>query len=172
MDSEETRQALDRMFERNKDDPEEWGATAWNLRTAADVLFEAYGEIWEPDGEPVHLENQNLDSPASMLYGGALENMIKGYLIEKHGGFEQARAAHQCAWDRHQLSRLAAATGVPLSHDQLLLLRSLESFVVWAGRFPIPMRRDQFTIPRQFQSGDHFAALRKNFGDWTIAPAS
>jgi hypothetical protein len=195
MDAEETKQLFDRMFERDKDDPEEWGATAWNLRTAANVLFDAYGETWEPDGEPAKPENQNLDSPASMLYGGALENMIKGYLIKKHGGFEQARAADQFAWDRHQISQLAAATGLLLTYEQKLLLRSLESFVVWAGRYPISMKRQQFTLPKQFQSGDHmtpstlnsagvklleplykqledevFAELRKNFGDWNPTP--
>ena len=155
IDLEEKKRLFDGVFARKKDDPEDWGATAWNLRTAADVLFEAYGETYEPGGEPVQPQNQDLDSPASMLYGCAMENMIKGYLIRMHGGFEQARAANQCAWDRHQISKLAVATRIPVSREQELLLRSLEAFIVWAGRYPISMKRDQFTIPKQFQPGDH-----------------
>jgi hypothetical protein len=134
--------------------------TAWNLRTAADVLFQAWEESWEPSGEPIHPENEHLDSPATMLYGSAMENAIKGYLIKKHGGFEQARAAIQIAWDRHQISRLAVATGLPLTPEQRLLLHSLEAFIVWAGRYPISMKRHQFTIPKQFQSGDHMTPIQ------------
>jgi hypothetical protein len=155
LDAEETKSLFDGVFDRNKNDPEEWGATAWNLRAGADVLFQAYRESWEPEGEPVHPENAHLDSPATMLYGGAMENAIKGYLIKKHGGFEQARAAKRKAWDRHKICELAVATGLPLTPEQKLLLRSLEAFIVWAGRYPISMKRDQFTIPKQFQSGDH-----------------
>jgi len=98
---------FDREFKRNKNDSEEWGATASNLHMAADVVFEAYGQSWNLDGEPEHPEYKDLDAAATMLYGCAMENMIKGYLIKKHGGFEQARAANQIAWDRHQLPRLA-----------------------------------------------------------------
>lgn len=155
IDPEEKRRLFDRLFNQNKDDPEEWGVTAWNLRTAADVLFEAYKKGCAYDDAPECPENEHLDSPALMLYGCAMENMIKGYLIKKHGGFEQARATKRFAWDRHQVSELAPATGIPVTPEQKLLLRSLEAFIVWAGRYPISMKRDQYTLPKQFQSGDH-----------------
>ena len=196
-DSEYNKRILDGVFERTKNDPEDWGSTAWTLRTAAVVLLEAYGETWDPDGEPVHPENEHLDSPASMLYGCAMENMIKGFLIKKHGGFEQARNATRVAWDRHQISQLAGATGLPLTPEQTLLLGSLEAFIVWAGRYPISMTRERYTIPKQYQSGDHitpnhirsdriailepfykqledeiFADLRKNFGELDVGKLS
>jgi hypothetical protein len=196
LNAEETERLFNGVFMKNQNDPVEWGATAGNLRTAADVLFQAYGETWE-GGEPIHPENEHLDSPATMLYGCAMENAIKGYLIKKHGGFEQARAANEKAWHSHQISRLAVETGLPLTPEQGLLLCSLEAFIVWAGRYPISMKRHQFTIPKQFQSGDHitpnqirrdgikvlepfykqleddiFADLLKSFGDVNASASS
>jgi hypothetical protein len=147
---------FDGLFERSKDNPNAWASTALNLRMAADVLFKAYRESWEPAGEePRHSENEHLNSPASMLYGCALENAIKGYLIKKHGGFEPARTAHPNAWPKHRLLDLALATGLPLSNDQELCLKSAEAFVRWAGRYPISITRQEFTIPKQFRSGNH-----------------
>ncbi len=160
LDAEEKKRTLDGLFQRNQNDPKKWGATAWNLRTAADVLFQAFEETWEPGREPIHPESEHLDSPATMLYGCAMENIIKGYLIKKHGGFEQARAASQIAWDRHQISRLAVATGLPLTPEQRQLLDSLEAYIVWAGRYPISMKRQRFTIPRQFQAGDDITPIQ------------
>jgi hypothetical protein len=149
-------QLFDRLFERNKDNPNAWASAALNLRMAADILFEAYRESWEPDGEePRHPENERLNSPASMLYGCALENAIKGCLIKKHGGFKPAKTEYGNAWARHRLIDLAVATGLPLSNDQKLCLKSAEAFVRWAGRYPISITRQEFTIPKQFRSGDH-----------------
>jgi hypothetical protein len=162
-DAESTKKLLEQVFDRAKDEPEDWGAMAWTLRTAADVLFDAYAQTWgDPDDAPEKPENERLNGPASMLYGCAMENMIKGYLIKKHGGFESARKVYQVAWDRHQLLRLAQATGLPLTPDQQLLLRSLEYFVVWAGRYPISMKRDHYTIPKQYKSGDNMTPTQLN----------
>jgi hypothetical protein len=160
LDAKEKKRTLDGLFQRKQNDPKKWFMTAWNLRTAADVLFQACEETREPGGEPIHPENEHLDSPATMLYGCAMENIIKGYLIKKHGGFEPARAVYKKAWGKHQISVLAVATGLPLTPEQRLLLCSLEAFIVWAGRYPISMNRDQFTIPRQLQAGDHITPIQ------------
>ena len=197
-DPERNKKLFDRVFERTKDDPEDWGSMAWTLMTASDVLLEAFGQTWDgPTGEPVHPENERLDHPASMLYGCAMENMIKGYLVRKYGGFEKARDKYRPAWDRHQISRLAEATGLPLTTEQKLILGSLEAFIVWAGRYPISMKPETYTIEKQFRSGDHmtpntigcdsiailkpfykqledyvFTDLRKNLGDLELTKLS
>jgi hypothetical protein len=163
IDAEHTKKLLERVFDRAKDSPEDWGTMAWTLRTAAEVLLEAHAETWgDPDDAPEKPENERLNGPASMMFGAAMENMIKGYLIKKHSGFEAARKVNQIAWDRHQLLRLAEATELRLTPDQILLLRSLEYFVVWAGRYPISMKRDHYTIPKQFMSGDNMTPTEIN----------
>src|SRR5262245_54497228 len=102
----------DGMFQRNQNRPQEWGFMAWNLRAGADVLFEAYRNAWDPETrEPLNPEHERLYTPATMLYGWAMENLIKGFLIKKHGGFELARAANPTAWQKHHISKLAEATG-------------------------------------------------------------
>jgi hypothetical protein len=155
-DAEDTKKLLEGVFERTKNEPEDWGAMAWTLQRAAEVLMDAHAQTWgDPEGPPERPENEQLDSPASMLYGCAMENMIKGYLIKKHGGFEQARAACPDAWQKHRLVDLARATGLPLTPVQRLLLGSLEAFVVWAGRYPISMKKQHYTIPKQYMSGEN-----------------
>lgn len=150
---QETKLVLKKVFARHKDNPASWGFTAWNLRTAADVLFNAYRSNTSPDGEPINQENEKLDAPATMLYGFALENLVKGYLIKMHGGFDQAAAVNKSAWQSHRLHALAKLTGLNPTSDQLLLLGSLEEFVRWAGRYPIANKLEQFTLPKQFNAG-------------------
>ncbi len=150
---QETKHIFEKVFARHKDNPASWAFTAWNLRTAADVLFDAYRNSASPDGEPINQENEKLDSPATMLYGFALENLIKGYLIKKHGGFENAITANNNAWQHHRLPTLATATGLNPTSEQLLLLGSLQEFARWAGRYPISNKAEQFTLPRQLNAG-------------------
>jgi hypothetical protein len=68
-----------------------------------------------------------------MLYGWAMENMIKGCLIKRHGGFAPALAGCKSDWKGHRLLDLALATGIPLNPEQKLLLGGLQAFVIWAG---------------------------------------
>jgi hypothetical protein len=89
-----------------------------------------------------------------MLYGYALENSIKGVLIKRHGVFEQAKQNHTKAWN-HKILALAEATNLPLTTDQKLLLKTLEAFVIWAGKYPVSLKPEEFTIEKQFQSGDY-----------------
>jgi hypothetical protein len=84
-----------------------------------------------------------------MLYGFALENAIKGYLIEKCRSFEDAMKADKEAWKGHRLQALARATGLPLTEEQGLLLASVEALISWAGRYPVPLRREKFTLNKQ-----------------------
>jgi hypothetical protein len=157
LDDKKIKCCLEKVFTNDRDNPEAWGATAGNLRIAADVLFQACRESWQDD-EPIHPENQPLDSPATMLYGYAMENAIKGYLIKKHGGvehdgFEKAKAANEKAWS-HEISKLAEATGLHPTSEQKLLLLNLERFIRWAGRYPIPKKWGEFTISKQLHAGD------------------
>jgi hypothetical protein len=153
----------DRVY-KEKEDPKEWAFTAQDLRRAAQILFDAKRDSSYPDGEPKNPEDEHMDGPATLLYGYAVENAIKGYLIKKHGSLKIASLAGGSDWRSHRLLRLAEQTGIPLSQDLSLLLGTLEAFVRWAGKYPISLNRNEFTIPKQFCSGEHMTPNELN---WT-----
>lgn len=150
---------MDHLFERNKDRPEEWLTTATNLKKAADILFAECPEGWFPDGEPIKPDKLFVLAPASMLYGFALENAIKGYLIDKCGSFDAAKNADEKAWKGHQLQALAQATGLPLTQDQRLLLASAGALVCWAGRYPVPLKLERFTLNKQLNADNNIPPI-------------
>ena len=155
MSGNDKKQLFDDWFNEKKDDPHRWGSNASNLKSAAEALFKVHRDWCDPEtGEPINHEHERVDAPATMLYGCAMENMIKAYLIKKYGSFETAMGANENAWKRHQIPALADETGLTISDELRLLLRTLESFVVWAGRYPIPLKRHQFTLPEQFDCSD------------------
>ncbi len=140
------------LFEKNKDRPEEWLTTATNLRKAADILFAECPQGWSPNGEPIDPDKLFILAPASMLYGFALENAIKGYLIERRGSFDAAVSADKEAWKGHRLQALAQATGLQLTGEQSLLLESVEALICWAGRYPVSLKREKFTLNKQLNA--------------------
>jgi hypothetical protein len=143
---------MDYLFEKNKNGPEEWLTTATHLKKAADILFAECPTGWAPDGEPINRDKLFVLAPASMLYGFALENAIKGYLIERSGSYDIAVSANEEAWKGHRLQALAAGTCLPLTEQQNLLLTSVEALICWGGRYPVPLRRGKFTLNKQLNA--------------------
>jgi hypothetical protein len=162
MDRTHVNKIYDGVF-KQKEDSKEWAFTAADLRRAAEILFEAEHESRYPDGEPKNPEDEQMDGPATLLCGYAIENAIKGYLIKKHGGLKAAISASGTAWQKHRLGLLAKQTGIPLSRDLELVLGTMEAFVRWAGKYPISLKRDEFTIPKQSFSGDHMMPNALNY---------
>ena len=162
MDTLDKNKLYDRVY-KQKEHPEEWAFTAQDLRRAAQILFDGEHESRYPDGEPKNPEDERMDEPATLLCGYAIENAIKGYLIKKHGSYKVAVDAGSSSWKSHRLVQLAKQTGIPLSRNLELVLGTLEAFVRWAGKYPISLRRDEFTVPKQYCSGDDIMPNSLNF---------
>jgi hypothetical protein len=145
---------MDHLFEKGKNQPEAWLTTSTSLRKAADILFSHCPEGWGSDGEPREPDKLFVLAPATMLYGFAMENAIKGYLIIQHGGFDAAFAANNAAWKGHHLRELAIATGMALSEEQKRLLPTVDALICWAGRYPVSLARKGFTLKEQLNAGD------------------
>jgi len=89
VDTKKKRELVDGYYERLKERPEEWHTTADNLKAGAQVLFEAWRQSTDENGEPLHLDHLHLVVPACLLYsyyglkGGsgneAPELVVKGY---------------------------------------------------------------------------------------------
>lgn len=167
MHGESNKIVFEQVFDRDKNDPWAWAATAERLHRAAVLLFRAHLNSRTPEGEPLEIEDTELDLPATLLFGYALEAAIKGYLIKRPGEFEKARDTYP-AWGSHQLRELAAATGLPLTKEQKLLLPSAQAYVLWAGRYPISKEKGQFTLKKQLWSGKYMPPMPLDTGTVAI----
>ena len=155
VDAKKNEELLNGLFERLNERPEDWGDTAENLKAGAEVLFNAWRESTDENGEPINLNHLHLAVPACLLYSCYLENLIKGCLIAQHGSFQAAKSACETPWAKHDLRDLAAGTGIKLTNNQKMVLGTASAWVRWAGRYPIPLRREEFTIPNQLAAGKH-----------------
>ncbi len=162
MKPEENRRFYEKIYNRLKDSPTAFAFTSLDLRTASEVLFEKYRNNRFPDGEPIDCDCERLEIPATMLFGYSMENLIKGFLVKMHGGFENAKknvnAARPNAWN-HDLAALGEATGFSLSADQKLWLETLTAVITWAGRYPTPKNVEKFTLEKQFNAGSYVTPI-------------
>lgn len=126
---------------------------------AADALWKSCRESCLPDGEPIHPENVDLDDPATMLYGYAVETAIKACLIKKFGSYDRAEKTAGTAWS-HNLPVLARLTGLTVTKDQLLLLETLRAFALWAGRYPISKKQECYILPKQLNAAANMTPCR------------
>jgi hypothetical protein len=153
------------LFER------EWSADSWitsakRSHRAAEVLFKVYGASRAENGEPINVEDLEMDGPATLLLGYAIENAIKGYLIEKLK-LDATKCKADKLWKAHDLCALFAKTGLKATTEQLLLLKTLTAFVLWAGKYPASFVCDGergFLLPEQY---DH-AKVCKNMPPSTL----
>jgi len=114
-------------------EPYLWIRKAREVRRAADSLEPFFGAV------------------ALMLYGFAVENLLKagitnqGNAVNTNGDFKV---------NKHSLQDFAIQLSIPLSPEESELLERLETFIRWAGRYPIPLHADAL-YPRNLVDGSH-----------------
>jgi hypothetical protein len=130
---------LDRWF-KGKWAASSWAANARNLWRAADVLFVAFQQSVAENGEPINCEDTELDNPATLLYGYAIENAIKGLLI-KRLKLNESACEKLRGWRQHDLAQLFDQTNTQIGNERhkkefRLLLVTLTAHILWAGKYP------------------------------------
>ena len=128
------------------ENPLAWQASARNLLDAATAV----------KGQVHQFEEGLMDSLVpvqAMLLGLALECLLKGMYIKRHRVWEDPDKAHAIAKNGayigvtgagdHELLQLADAAGVTLTNEERSALTRLTNFVLYAGRYPIPVRVEQ-----------------------------
>ena len=138
--------------------PERWISQALRLKRAGDLLFEASAadlERFSHGEKPSTLKNLEMVMPATLLYGMALENALKGRLVHQQPNRIVNGKLRAWPGGSHNLNVLADAARVTLSQEEEDLLRRLTQFVLWAGRYPTPrraedMRLEQLVMPGGF----------------------
>ena len=116
-------------------DPGTWLLCGRRLNRSAELVWSRFEA-----GSGAKFQDDWGDLPAAlMLAGFALENLAKGLVIRKEP--QRVRAEYLARWTSgsgHELRELLAKADVTLEPAEVLVVRRLEMFAQWAGRYPVP----------------------------------
>lgn len=166
--------------------PGSWIAAAERLKRASDILRETWlGDLSEMlsdlnetlrrvgagESFPAHTP---VLPPAVLLAGLAIEDALKGILIARDPDrFVQPRASSPdrlVDWGSrgHDLTWLMAEADVAASPEEAAVLRNLNDFIMWAGRYPVALRASEMTptegAPRASFDSSRFEVIDAIFG--------
>jgi hypothetical protein len=115
------------------DDPQAWRWTAETLFYGGQTLWEVGARYWKAPARRDHPAEPGQALTALLLFGYAFENALKGLHAQAiaaagKGGIPLI----------HDLPKLAVGLGLTLAQDEEDLLRRLQEFVMWTGRYPVP----------------------------------
>jgi hypothetical protein len=123
-------------FKRVGQVPLAWQMVARELICAANILMARCRRV---QGEPLDLERIHTTSgPATLLYGFAVENLIKGLLVAQ-GVDATSTGVLNAKLKSHDLPYLFREAKVPLGPMDERLLQQLRG-IVEAGRYPVPVK--------------------------------
>jgi hypothetical protein len=124
--------------------PYQWLSGADKLKRGADVIFEAYLSAHESSPEEqAESEDTRLDGVATLLYGLAMENVLKAVLLNE--GVAQVDNDGTVTWnvegakEHDLLSICRSAKLLALTREQEKLMERMSAFVHWAGKYPTPL---------------------------------
>jgi hypothetical protein len=149
--------------------PESWRAVAARLMKSARLiwppLLEAVKEFKDSDeARRAQLKGQaDYFQGFFVLVGLAVENELKARILQKHldAGRKFPPGTDLFAGDAnvfpntdHNLTVLADWTGFTFTDGEKGLLDRLSSYLVWAGRYPIPKNAGKVEFPRTTRDRD------------------
>jgi hypothetical protein len=135
-----SKKETENLFKLIREDAQSWLAQARQLKLSADVIYPEWDKIkYNSQAMPDIRERMLGYSQSFMLLTGfAFENLLKGIL---YGGDSNSKLARSKGG--HGIVQMAMAI-TTLTSDELNLLERLELYLVWAGRYRIPMASDAF----------------------------
>lgn len=145
----------ERQFTETVAHPGAWRLSARDLLLAANILAEKIIPARERDWERI-LKNSTssgvltgqeeqdfnirLTTPIwIMLYGLAIENLIKGLIAAHEGAKIHRNERKELDVGQHSLVRLAKRARLKLSDDENTILEELTHFILWRGKYMRPM---------------------------------
>jgi hypothetical protein len=132
------------LFDLIAPDYREWRRMAESLKTGAVAVAEDWGQRMVEKFRPGTVSLSNLadlySEPhvATLLAGLAIENLAKGLVIRREG-LDHGELPK--GLDKHETLTYLDRGKFKLSADERRLVKRLEEYVVWAGRYPVPKRR-------------------------------
>lgn len=83
-----------------------------------------------------------------LLIGHAFENLIKGLSIESNRQLKSFNEIFNIHWKKnnsgHGISKIAQDNIMDLTNKEIEILEKLETYILWAGKYPLPKREDIF----------------------------
>ena len=134
----------------------EWLESADRLKHGADSLFAAYLESCKLSPEDkAETEDRNLAGVATLLYGLAMENILKAVLLKTKTA--KIKSDGSIEWNaegakEHDLVSICRSTKLTsLNADQEKLMERMSAFVHWAGKYPTPLTFKDTRTGKEFQ---------------------
>jgi len=137
----------ERIFELFGQSPLAWLEQADCLRMSAELVLAKFVEIHPlPQVLPgVRVQMLAFMDSYMLLMGLSFENLIKGVHISKTPDLSTEQRMKK--WGKHRgghgISTLIKVVDSVTSEEESILKR-LEEYVLWAGRYPIPVKVDQY----------------------------
>jgi hypothetical protein len=135
-----SKQETEKLFKLIREDAQSWLAQARQLKLSADVIHSEWEKIRNKSQASPGVRERMLGYSQSfmLLTGFAFENLLKGILYGRDINSKLARNK-----GGHGIVQMAKAI-ITLTSDELNLLDRLELYLVWAGRYRLPMASDAF----------------------------
>jgi hypothetical protein len=137
-------------YELTARDAASWYEVAVCLRLAAEPILEKlFSIIEEPQTrDGIRLRKLAYTRSYMMLVGCSFENLLKAIAVRRQliapgPRFSLDRAVRPNRGG-HGLTDLAVRLRLQLSDDEADYLRRLEEYVIWAGRYPVSMKPEDY----------------------------
>ncbi len=137
------------QFDMGAETPAIWALSANRLKRSGDLIFDAYEIDLQAMGKgvsPLELNNLEVAGAATMLFGLAIENLLKAIIIAREP--KTVNDGNLRGWpsNGHKLILLAEKAEIPLNEQQKDMVQRLVAFVEWAGRYPVPQKATQIPL--------------------------
>jgi hypothetical protein len=133
------------QFSRTLRDWREWQSEARSLWRAALILHQEAQRDWDNrKRNRVAIAEGTFDFPPklegamTMLNGLAIENLVKALWVQKTTEPVEEKGCLRKKLKTHKIIPLLEEVGFTLSTEDKELLLRLESYVTWAGKYPMP----------------------------------
>ena len=139
---------LKEVFKSKTQNPYEWLEAARRLKISADIIFSQLKQLeLSHPSKPVERQKQwAFIESYMMLSGFALENLLKGIYVAENPDKINLEKIDLGSWGYggHALVDLNKSIPVEFNQSQKDLLKELQNFTIWAGRYPLPISSSKF----------------------------
>jgi hypothetical protein len=154
---------ISRIYSLRLERPEEWWETAAYLLDAASLLG---GEVkkrrirfdkhWKKCPQLRH--TLRIQSVCFMIIAFSIENILKGVIVrQKRRTFRHPNTLNKTLpkiLNNHNLLKLVELANIDISDEEKSLLLRLSRYSKWSGRYPIPVKAEDFTFDEPLSNGE------------------